>query len=197
MAITGASGAGYATRLLQVLCGAGVDTHLVISPHGRQLLAEELDLTEPVPDAIVGPDLASHLTLHRYQDVGAHLASGSFLTDGMIICPCSVNTLAEVAAGTGANLVSRAAAVHLKEARRLVLVPREMPLSQIDIANMLRVSQAGGILCPASPGFYLRPESVQDLVDFLVGKLCDLMGVSHDLDVRWQPGSTRRAAASR
>src|SRR5262249_34968632 len=120
------------------------------------------------------------------------LASGSFLTDGMIICPCSSNTLGDVASGTGANLISRSAAVHLKETRRLIIVPREMPMSQIEIANMLRISQAGGILCPASPGFYMLPKSVDDLVDFVVGKLCDLVGVTHSLHTRWVDSQARR-----
>jgi 4-hydroxy-3-polyprenylbenzoate decarboxylase len=104
----------------------------------------------------------------------------------MIVCPCSSNTLGEVAAGVGSNLISRAAAVHLKEARRLVLALREMPLSQIVLKNMLRVSQAGGILCPASPGFYMQPKTVDDLVDFVAGKLCDLVGVEHTLHTRWK-----------
>ncbi|MFQ5422743.1 MAG: UbiX family flavin prenyltransferase [Phycisphaerae bacterium] len=187
--ITGASGAAYARRLLQVLCESGTRVHLIISPHGRQLLAEELDMTDPTPAALVGEDAAGAVTSHTYRNVGSALASGSFLTDGMIICPCSVNTLADVACGTGANLITRAAAVHLKEARRLVLVPREMPISQIDIANMLRISQAGGMICPASPGLYLRPRCVDDLVDFVAGKLCDLLGVPHTLRTRWKPNA--------
>ena len=189
VAITGASGAAYARRLLRILCEAGARVHLIISPHGRQLLAEELDITDPTPAALVGEDAAAAVTLHAYRDVGSALASGSFLTDAMIICPCSVNTLADVACGTGANLITRAAAVHLKEARRLVLVPREMPISQIDIANMLRISQAGGMICPASPGFYLRPRGVDEVVDFVVGKLCDLLGVPHTLRTRWKPNT--------
>jgi 4-hydroxy-3-polyprenylbenzoate decarboxylase len=101
------------------------------------------------------------------------------------VCPCSSNTLGAIAAGTGDNLISRAAAVTLKEARRLILVPREMPLSPIEIGNMQRLSRAGVILCPASPGFYLLPKTVDDLVDFVVGKLLDLLGIAHELNVRW------------
>lgn len=146
-----------------------------------------MNIPDPTPESLVGPELALRITSYNYKDIGAKIASGSFLTDAMIICPCSSNTLGDVAAGTGANLISRAAAVHLKESRRLILVPREMPVSQIEISNMLRISQAGGILCPACPGFYMRPRSVDDLVDFVVGKLCDLVKVPHQLDVRWTP----------
>ncbi len=187
VAITGASGAVYARRLLQLLCASGVEVHLIISPPGRRLLADELRIDPPTAEALVGGRLAESIIVHPYKDIGASVASGSFLTDGMIICPCSSNTLADVAAGTGANLISRAAAVTLKESRRLIVVPREMPVSQIEIGNMLRVSQAGGIVCPASPGFYLLPQRVDDLVDFVVGKLLDLIGVPHDLKTRWQP----------
>jgi 4-hydroxy-3-polyprenylbenzoate decarboxylase len=188
VAITGASGAVYARRLLECLARAETEVHLIITPHGRQLFLDELDLRDPTPSALVGDRLAARITHYGYRDVGARIASGSFLTDAMIICPCSSNTLGDVASGTGANLVSRAAAVHLKEVRKLILVTREMPVSQIELSNMLRVSQAGGLICPASPGFYMRPQSVEDLVDFVVGKLLDLVGVPHDLRTRWKPG---------
>jgi len=105
----------------------------------------------------------------------------------MVICPCSSNTLAAVAAGTADNLITRAALVTLKEARRLILVPREMPLSTIELANMLRISQSGGIICPACPGFYLQPTTIEELVDFVVGRVLDLLGIRHDLRVRWSP----------
>ncbi|MFQ5412490.1 MAG: UbiX family flavin prenyltransferase, partial [Phycisphaerae bacterium] len=117
------------------------------------------------------------------------LASGSFLTDGMIICPCSSHTLGEVASGLGGNLITRAAAVHMKEGRRLIVVPREMPLSQIEIGNMMRISRSGGIICPAAPGYYMMPQSIDDLVDFVAGKLCDLVGVRHSLNTRWKQES--------
>lgn len=190
VAVTGASGAVYAQRLLQVLALGGAEVHLVISPHGRELFRDELGIEQPSPETLVGPQEAAAVRMHAYRDVGAPLASGSFLTDAMIICPCSSNTLGDVAAGTGSNLISRAAAVHLKEARRLIIVPREMPLSQIEIGNMLRISQAGGIICPAAPGFYMLPKRVEDLVDFVVGKLCDLVGVPHGLNTRWTPQRT-------
>jgi len=185
--VTGASGAAYATRLLDVLIAGGADVHLVISPYGKQLLADELDLRDPTAEMLVGSDLARHLTIYNYRDVGARLASGSFITDGMVICPCSGNTLADVAAGTGSNLITRAAAVHLKEVRRLVVVPREMPLSIIEMENMLRIARAGGVICPASPGYYLLPKRIEDLVDFVVGKVCDLLGVGHRLNTRYKP----------
>ena len=188
-AITGASGAAYALRLLQCLARAGAEIHLVVSPHGRQLLAEELDITEASPRALLG-DHADRVTLYAHQDVGSRLASGSFRTDGMVICPCSSNTLGAIASGLGDNLIRRAAAVTLKEARRLILVPREMPLSPIDLEAMLTISRAGGIICPAAPGFYMRPQRVDDLIDFVVGKVMDLLGIEHALPTRWdgRPG---------
>jgi 4-hydroxy-3-polyprenylbenzoate decarboxylase len=108
----------------------------------------------------------------------------------MVICPCSSNTLGAIAAGLGDNLIRRAAAVTLKEARRLILVPREMPLSPVEIEGMLTISRAGGIICPAAPGFYLRPQRLEDLIDFVVGKVLDLLGIEHDLPIRWdkEPG---------
>jgi 4-hydroxy-3-polyprenylbenzoate decarboxylase len=185
--VTGASGAVYARRLLQCMVAAEVEIHLVISPNGRQLLADELAIRSPTAEALVGPAGSKSICMHEHGNLAAPPSSGSFLTDGMVICPCSSNTLGQVAAGMASNLISRAATVHLKEGRRLVLLSREMPVSQIDIRNMLRISQAGGIVCPASPGFYMRPKTVEDLVDFVVGKLCDLLGVGHSLKTRWDP----------
>ncbi len=187
LAVTGASGAAYARRMLQVLVGADCAVHLVISPHGRRLFADELDLASPTPETLAGPESADRVTVYPYNDLGARIASGSFLTDGMIVCPCSSNTLGAVAAGTSDNLVARAAQVTLKEARRLVLVHREVPLSLIDIENMARVARAGAIVCPASPPFYLRPRTIDDLVDAVVGKALDLLGVGHDLNTRYKP----------
>ena len=123
---------------------------------------------------------------NRFGNLSSRLASGSFLTGGMVVCPCSSNSLGAIASGVAGNLITRAAQVTLKEGRRLILVHREMPVTQIDIRNMLRVSQAGGIICPAAPGFYMRPRTVDDLVDFVVGKVLDLLGVDHTLDTRWQ-----------
>lgn len=193
LAITGASGAVYGQRLAQRLAAAGAHVHLVISPHGTRMLADELGLRRLTVRALLGPG-AGRATRHRYDDVGAEIASGSFLTAGMAVCPCSSNTLAAIAAGAADNLITRAAHVTLKEARRLVLVPRETPLSQIEIANFLRISQAGGVICPASPGFYLRPRTIDDLVDFVVGRVLDLLDVPHDLGTRWSPPRRRGRA---
>lgn len=183
--VTGASGAAYATRLIACLCDGGAHVHLIVTPYGRRLLKDELDIEEISVPALLGRETAP-VTFHPYHDVGARIASGSFLTDGMIVCPCSGNTLASIAAGLSDNVLDRAAAVTLKEARRLVLVPREMPMSTIELENALRLSRAGAIICPASPGFYMRPQSIDDLVDFVVGKLLDLVGVTHRLNTRWR-----------
>jgi flavin prenyltransferase len=189
-AITGASGALYAQRFISGLVAAGVRVHLVVSPLGRRLLHDELGMETVDPAALAGT--ANHgITLYNYNDVGSKLASGSFLHDGMVIVPCSSNTLAEVAHGLGGNLISRAAAVTLKERRKLILVHREMPLSPIDINNYQTLSQAGVILAPANPGFYLNPTTVGEVVDFVAGKLLDLIGVRHALDTRWDPKNLR------
>ena len=182
--ISGASGAAYAVRLVQCLISGGADVHLVATPYGKWVLREETGIAEVSAGALLGRE-SDQLHIYSYKDVGARLASGSFRTDGMIICPCSSNTLASVAAGLAGNLLDRAAAVVLKEARRLVVVPREMPMGRIDLQNSLRLSEAGAIICPASPGFYMLPTSIPDLVDFVVGKLLDLVGVPHDLNTRW------------
>jgi 4-hydroxy-3-polyprenylbenzoate decarboxylase len=189
-AITGASGALYAQRFIQGLVAAGVRVHLVVSPLGRRLLHDELGMETPNPAALAGTENHT-VTLYNYNDVGSKLASGSFLHDGMVIVPCSSNTLAQVAHGLGDNLISRAAAVTLKERRRLILVHREMPLSPIDINNYQTLSQAGVILAPANPGFYLNPTTVGEVVDFVAGKLLDLLGVQHSLDTRWDPKNVR------
>lgn len=196
--ITGASGAVYARRLLERLTQDDADAHvhLVISPHGRRILADELGLAAPSPTSLVGA-AADRVTAYDCADVGCVLASGSFRTDGMVICPCSSNTLASVAAGLADNLITRAAYVTLKERRRLVLLHREMPVTAIDLRNMLEVSRAGAIVCPASPGFYHGPQSVEDLVDFVVGRLLDLLGVRHGLDTRWSGAPPRRLGPER
>ncbi|MFQ5463767.1 MAG: UbiX family flavin prenyltransferase [Phycisphaerae bacterium] len=192
--VTGASGAAYARRLVECLIQADTTVHLVVSEFGKRLLVEELSLGETSARAWLGFD-TDRLIIHPYRDVGCVLGSGSFATDGMVICPCSANTLGSIAAGLGGNLIDRAAAVTIKERRRLVLVPREMPLSTIDLRNALRLSQAGVVICPASPGFYMHPKGVDDLVDFVVGKVLDLLGVAHRLNTRWA-GSRRAEARS-
>lgn len=187
MGVTGASGAAYARRLLDCLDAAGVNVHLVVSPEGRRLFADELGVKRFSVEGVLGR-LSERITLYPYRDIGARIASGSFATDGMVVCPCSTHTLAALAAALGNNLIFRAAAVTLKEARRLIVVPREMPLTQLDLRNALRLSRAGAIICPASPGFYMLPRTVDDLVDFVVGKLLDLLDVPHALNTRWLGG---------
>jgi len=190
-AITGASGAAYAQRFIQGLVAAGVQTHLVISPLGRRLLYDELGMETPDLETLAGTKNHT-ITLYNYNDVGAKIASGSFLHDGMVIVPCSSNTLAAVAHGLGDNLITRAAAVTLKERRKLILCHREMPLSPIDVMNYKILTDAGVILAPANPGFYLNPTSIAEIVDFVAGKLLDLLGVQHNFETRWDP--KRRSA---
>lgn len=189
VAVTGASGALYAQRLVQLLVTAGVQTHLVVSPLGQRLLQDELGMEGVDLAALAGLEpgesAPDHLTYHHFKDVGATIASGSFRHDGMIVCPCSSNTLGAIAAGTAQNLIHRAAHVCLKERRKLVLVHRESPLSLIDIRSMQTVTEAGAIVAPANPGFYMLPTSVQEIADFVVGRVLDLVDVPHDLNVRW------------
>lgn len=182
--ITGASGAVYAQRTIACLVEAGVEVHLVVSPLGQRLLHDELGM-EGVDLAALARRDDHGVVLHHYRDVGAAIASGSFKHDGMIVVPCSNNSLASIATGVSNNLLHRAANVALKERRRLVLCHRETPLSLIEIRNMAAATEAGAVVCPANPGFYMLPESIDDLVDMVVGRLLDLVGVPHELRVRW------------
>jgi 4-hydroxy-3-polyprenylbenzoate decarboxylase len=187
--ITGASGAVYAQRLIGLLLEAQVEVHLIVSPMGARLLHEELGIDGAKPTELVqrgpGDQAAGELLVHPYRDVGALPASGSFRHDGMVVVPCSANTMSAVATGSAQNLLHRAAHVTLKERRRLVLVHREMPLSLVDIRNLQAATEAGAIVCPASPGFYMHPQRIEDLVDFVVGRILDLLEVEHHLQVRW------------
>ncbi len=209
LAITGASGAVYAIRLLDVLLAAGHDVHLSISPAGQAVLAAELDLTvdlnrfdpvclpvggskAPAPKyrALIGPQShptqsSSTLRYHHYLDLSAPIASGSFLTGGMVVCPCSGGTLSAIAQAASTSLIHRAADVQLKERRKLILVPRETPLSAIQLDNMKRATDAGAVVLPAMPGFYHGVTCVRDLVDFVVARICDQLGVEHRLMRRW------------
>lgn len=182
--VTGASGAMYATRLVDLLEQAGVEVHLIVTPAGRRLLRDELGIETVTADALIGRE-SDRVVIYPYKDIGAEIASGSFKTDGMVVVPCSSHRLASFSSGLGENLLDRAVAVTLKEMRRLVIVPREMPMSRIDILNLSRLSEVGAIICPASPGFYMLPQRIEDLVDFVVGKILDLLSVPHDLDTRW------------
>lgn len=195
LAMTGASGAPYALRLLQVLCRAGRTIHLTISTSGAQVLREETGLSVALNrfDPEVLGDLGSgQLIYHHQSDFNAGIASGSFRTAGMVVSPCSMSTLASIAHGITANLVTRAADVHLKERRKLILVPRETPLSLVHIENMAAVTRAGAIVLPAMPGWYHQPKTLEDLVDFVVARICDQLGVEVELMNRW--GGTPRGA---
>ena len=182
--ISGASGAPYAVRLVELLAQNDVLVHLVVSRHGRRLLSDELGIKKLDPDQLTGGRV-DRLIIHNENDVGATIASGSLMHDGMIVVPCSGNTLAKIACGITDNLLQRAATVTLKERRTLVLAHRESPLSLIELENMKRVTESGGTIVPLSPGFYLLPQKIEELIDFMVAKLLDLVGVDHDLDMRW------------
>lgn len=200
--ITGASGAVYATRLLEMLLRAGRRVHLTISPAGAEVLKTELGVSvdlEKFDGGQLGlPERGEPGTLayHHYRDYSAPIASGSFLTAGMVICPCSMGTLASVANGLSTNLIQRAADVHLKERRKLIVVPRETPLGSIQLENMKRLSDAGAVVLAAMPGFYHQPKSISDLVDFVVGRILDQLGVEKDLIARWGDPSAHPAPES-
>jgi 4-hydroxy-3-polyprenylbenzoate decarboxylase len=181
--VTGASGAPYTVRVIQLLVEAGVEVHLTVSTMGRRLLFEESNIsTISAENFQVDQGL---LVIHNDKDLGSSIASGSFLHDGMIIVPCSSNSMGAIAGGLTNTLVQRAAAVTLKERRTLVLAHRETPLSMIDVDNLAKLSHAGASIAPLSPGFYMQPKTIADLVDFMAGKLVDLVGVHHKLPVRW------------
>lgn len=179
VALTGASGAVYGVRLLEVLQEAGCATHAVVSRHGWQVLDYECGLGRQEIEARCS-------RLHEADNIAASIASGSFRTDAMVVAPCSMRTLGNIANGIADNLIGRAADVMLKEGRPLILVPRETPLSAVHLENMLKLARLGVRLAPAAPGFYHRPQTLTELVDMLVGKVCDLLGVEHTLFDRWQ-----------
>lgn len=186
--ITGASGAVYAQGVIRELCRLNIEVHLVVTKFGKRLLHDELGMQDGHVDlpALTGMD-NSGITLYPANDIGAAIASGSFLHDGMIIVPCSSNTLGSIASGIGSNLLCRAAAVTLKERRRLVLCHREMPLSHIDIENMHKLSIAGAVIAPANPGWYFKPQTVTEISDFVVARLLDTLGITnHNIGKRWE-----------
>ncbi|HET9291367.1 MAG TPA: UbiX family flavin prenyltransferase [Actinomycetes bacterium] len=187
IAMTGATGVIYGVRLLETLRDTSVETHLVMSEWARRTIIAETDHN---PDAV--RDLADQV--HDEGDLSAPLASGSFLTDGMVVAPCSMKSLAAIATGVSESLVHRAADVTLKEGRRLLLLVRETPLSVIHLENMLRVAQAGALVMPPLPAFYARPRSLDEMVDHTVGRVLDHVGVEHDLVRRW---GEQRARATR
>lgn len=207
LAITGASGAPYAVRLLQVLARRELEIHLAISPSGAAVIRQELGLSIDVR----GPDLTPLLQYrppwvsdsppapspreesgrratfhcHAYDDYLTPIASGSFQTDAMVVCPCSGSTLSGIARAAASNLIQRAAEVHLKEHRKLVLVPRETPLSVLQLENLHRVAQAGAVVLPAMPGWYHGVESLDSIVDFVVSRILDQIGIDNALIGRW------------
>ena len=218
--VTGASGAVYSLRLIEVLLATGHDVHLSISPAGAEVIREEVDLKIDLDDfqpadlmlddvmhaadskiqllqASAGIGTADsnvlsvdagrvgELHYHHYRDFQAPIASGSFMTVGMVVCPCSGGTLSAVAHAGSNNLIQRAAEVHLKERRRLILVPRETPLSLPMIDNMRRANEAGAVVLPASPGWYHGASTLRDLVDFIVARICDQLGIDNCLIRRW------------
>ena len=186
VAITGASGAPYSVRLLQALAAAGQPSWLIVSEHGFRLLQTESGVGDlkALRDRVGAAAWDATVRVFDDRDRGALPASGSVQTKGMVICPCSMGTVAAIAMGTSRSLVERAADVVLKERRKLIVVPRETPYSDIHLENMLRLTRAGAIVLPASPGFYHRPNSIEELVDFVVGRILDHVGVNNEMP-RW------------
>ncbi|HWP36775.1 MAG TPA: flavin prenyltransferase UbiX [Gemmatimonadales bacterium] len=185
-AITGASGAPYAVRLLEVLVRAQVPLQLIVSRHGWRLLEMEAGVaSDTALRQATGGDWSS-VTVFDDADRGAVPASGSARSAGMVICPCSMGAVAAIAGGTSRSLIERAADVTLKERRRLILVPRETPLSLVHLRNLTGVTEAGAVVLPAAPGFYHRPTRVEQLVDFVVQRVLDHMGVEIQLTPRWE-----------
>jgi 4-hydroxy-3-polyprenylbenzoate decarboxylase len=180
VAITGASGAVYGVRLLQVLGATpGIETHLIVSEAGVLNLHHELDMNRKQVEAL------AHRA-YNLRDIGATLASGSFQSAGMIVAPCSMKTLASIALGLSDNLIARAADVVLKERRRLVLMVRETPFNLAHLRNMTAVTEMGGIVFPPLPGFYQRPQTIEEMVDHTTGRVLDLFDIAHDLTPRWE-----------
>jgi flavin prenyltransferase len=186
--ITGASGAPYAVRLLQALTAAHRPVSLIISKYGMRLLATEsgIESIDALRDAVGIDAWASYVEVFSNDDRGAAPASGSGRTAGMVVCPCSMGTLSAIAAGSSRSLIERAADVTLKEQRKLILVPRETPLSAIHLGNMLRLARAGAVVMPASPGFYHRPKQISDLIDLVVARILDQLGVEQNFVARWK-----------
>ena len=192
LALTGASGMPYGVRLLECLLRAGVRVFLLYSQAAQIVARQEMDLPLPARAGDAAEFFSSRfgappgqLQAFGREEWFAPVASGSNPADAMVVCPCTMGTLAAIAAGMADNLIERAADVALKEARKLVLVPRETPLSAIHLENMLKLSRAGAIILPANPGFYHHPQNAQDLVDFVVARILDQVGVKHDLMPRW------------
>ena len=187
MAVTGASGAPYAVRLLETLVERKQRVSLIVSDHGVRLLDTEMGVgsVSQLRERVGAAAWDASVRVFDDRDRGAAPASGSALSAGMVICPCSMGTMSAIAVGASRSLVERAADVALKERRRLIVVPRETPYSAIHLENMLTLTRAGAVVLPASPGFYHRPRSIDDLVNFVVGRVLDHLGVEHSLVPRW------------
>ena len=203
--ISGGSGAPYAQRVIEGLAGAGHDVKIIVTDAGRRVFEIELGIaltgepstdTQILQDRLKLPGDRESIQLFDQRDVAATIASGSYDCAGMVVVPCSMGTLARIATGMSSNLLERAADVTLKERRRLVLVPRETPLSLIHLRNMTAVTEAGAVVFPAMPGFYHHPESVQDLVDAIAGRVLDQLGVESNLLRRWQGPGTSESSGS-
>ena len=190
--VTGASGAIYAVRTVRALLLAGREVHLVVSSYGVRLLRDEagLDLEEETfPEFLARTEATTKVggRVVRYpeDDLGASIASGSFPAGGMVVVPCSTKTLSGIAHGASLGLIERAAEVTLKERRPLVLVPREAPLSLIHLRNLVAATEAGAVIVPAAPGFYQKPESFEDLADFIAGRVLNVLGIPQKLFTPW------------
>ena len=182
VAITGASGVVYGQRLLQVLCDKAYHTHLIVSDSAIKVIEHELGLSLNQDKFNVSKFTgreSSAVTQYNVSDIAAPISSGTFETEAMIIVPCSMNTLCSIANGISANLVQRVASVNLKEGRKLVVVPRETPLTSIHLEGMLKLSQARACIMPAMPGYYSHPETIEDQIDFIVGKILGYVGIEH------------------
>ncbi len=186
LAISGASGAVYGRRLLDLLDRACCQVHIIVTPFGQRILADEQGVVELTAQALIGRT-GGNLIFHEHGDMFSPLASGSFPVDAMVVCPCSSHSLSSIAAGLADTLLLRSAYVSLKQQRPLILVHRETPLTAIDLENMLKITRTGGTICPASPAFYNGPETINSLVDTVVGRVLDLLGIDHDLPIRWSP----------
>ncbi|HED52109.1 MAG TPA: UbiX family flavin prenyltransferase [Gammaproteobacteria bacterium] len=192
LALTGASGMPYALRLLEVMLKTGHRVDLMVSAPGQVVISMETDIKLPGNCAAIGRFLAERyavdealLRVFGREEWTAPLASGSSAPKAMVVCPCTTGTLASIAVGTSNNLIERAADVVIKEGRKLVLVPREMPFSAIHLENMLKLARLGVVIMPPSPGFYQGVQSIEDLVDFVVARILDQIGIDNDLSPRW------------
>ena len=186
--ITGASGSIYGLRLLEVLRKAGHEVHVVVTSSGWQVLDYECGVSQA--------DMRQRVdVLYDVENIGAAIASGSFQMDAMVVVPCSMKTVGSIAQGISDNLLTRAADVALKEGRPLILVPRETPMHAIHLENLLRLARTGARIMPACPGFYHRPQTLADIVDMMVGKICDMLGVGHQLFDRWQGNESGSSAS--